>query len=685
MVIRDADFRKTSSLTGAERNARMQRTSSTASLFASSVNTRPRRNSYISEPNISSPDEKHEMDPGMEMRASVSIVERMRSMQSMRNVSWRRLCNHLEEVFLGGRRKRHRHSAFTQNEEQPLRKRVHDALKNHTMKAIAAVMVAINSILIVVEADFEVRYGKVPAWIGASSFFFMVYFCVELLAKTFVYRLRFLEDRVNALDVVVVLIDIIGVVLEASIGDLPSFSSLRALRFLRVTRILKEFCAFRELYLMIAGLISAVRAIFFGSALIFLVLAMWAVFAVQVLHPMCMSMLEDETFDCERCMYAYNSVPRAMVTFTQLTVVADSWDLYARPLLQYHPQSAFIIIPAYICVQLGLVNVIAAVIVDRQASAREDDSSLQHIHHLEELDASFVRLASIFDRADQDGSGVLDQAEIVEAFDQDVNFRQMLEVLDITRDDMATVFDILDRDGSGTVNYIEFVEKLHYIRLINPHTLMVFMKHRTEALLVDTQDMVELNQSMVMDVAKKTELMRVNLEHSIQHLHQVVVDNLRQLGCDARLEIPAPQRQVSHKDSEDLVACMSSAMSAQASVRRKQRHPASAKDRGCTLHNMSTTSTPRSCVEDKIAARELAEVLQHAAHKDLEPEEVRDLQMALRKERHLHSKELERGASKELAGVTDDGAAWVVEDGRADTLADIPPTGPLTARTVCGS
>eukprot|EP00929_Paragymnodinium_shiwhaense_P043880 TRINITY_DN22531_c0_g1_i5.p1 TRINITY_DN22531_c0_g1~~TRINITY_DN22531_c0_g1_i5.p1 ORF type:complete len:775 (+),score=90.99 TRINITY_DN22531_c0_g1_i5:80-2404(+) len=504
---------------------------------------RERASATTGDSDAEQPGERQNSNEVDERETSKGTTTTALSSSGMLSMTWKAFLQKVEETLFGDRvaYKRPRHTAFVQNnEKQAFRSRLHNGLKTNLTKIIAAFMVALNVMLIIIEADYDVRYGAVPRWIEASSFFFLVYFAVELLAKLFVYRLKFFNDKVNTLDVIVVLIDIVGVVLEASIGEMPSFSSLRALRFLRITRILKEFFAFRELYLMICGLISAVRAIFFGSALILVVLAMWAVFAVQVLHPMTQELLNDGDFDCERCMHAYNSVPRAMLTLAQLTVVADSWDLYARPLLQYRPSSALIIIPAYICVQLGLVNVIAAVIVDRQASAREDDASLQHIHHLEELDTSFIKLASIFDRADSDGSGVLDQSEIIEAFDSDENFRQMLEVLDITRDDMETVFEILDPDGSGTVSYVEFVEKLHYIRLINPHTLMVFMKHRTESLLVDTQDMIDSSQTMLLDLAQRTELIRSQMEQSIQRLHERLTENLIKLGCDTAIETIVP-------------------------------------------------------------------------------------------------------------------------------------------------
>eukprot|EP00929_Paragymnodinium_shiwhaense_P028961 TRINITY_DN16702_c0_g1_i2.p1 TRINITY_DN16702_c0_g1~~TRINITY_DN16702_c0_g1_i2.p1 ORF type:complete len:572 (-),score=74.08 TRINITY_DN16702_c0_g1_i2:57-1772(-) len=406
----------------------------------------------------------------------------------------------IERAILGARRSAIGNGNAHIEMPNPLKMTIDNILSSKYTKGFMSACAILNLAVIVVEADLQARSEDVH-WAKLSGLAFLVIFFVECVAKVYVYGTTFVQDTMNNVDAVVLVVDIIGSTMEASIGGLPSFTVLRSLRFLRVARVLKEIVIFRELYLMIAGLVSAVRAIFFGSVLIMLTLLMFSILAVQVLHPMAGDMLDKDHGECERCLEAFRSVSRSMLTFLQLTVVADSWDLYARPLLEHRPESALVLIPAYICVQLGLVNVIAAVIVDRQSAAREADAVLQHLHHCEALDSSFTRLSAVFERLDADKSGELGAEEIVHAFETDAEFRQMLQVLDIDRDDMATVFEILDPDESGCVSYSEFISKLHYIRLINPHTLLVFIRHYSESLIRKVKEMTTKNDDILHWVA----------------------------------------------------------------------------------------------------------------------------------------------------------------------------------------
>eukprot|EP00929_Paragymnodinium_shiwhaense_P064452 TRINITY_DN32275_c0_g2_i2.p1 TRINITY_DN32275_c0_g2~~TRINITY_DN32275_c0_g2_i2.p1 ORF type:complete len:722 (-),score=133.39 TRINITY_DN32275_c0_g2_i2:269-2434(-) len=381
-------------------------------------------------------------------------------------------------------------------------------------KLVMALMVAVNLVQIVVEEDIKVQGGELPRWMTTSGLGFLVFFCLELVAKILTYRKQFGQDSMNILDAVVVLVDLVGLLGEATVGNLPSFSVLRALRFLRVARLLREVVVFRELYLMIVGLLSAVRAIFFGSTFIAIILVMWAIVAVQTLHGWLVEMKNEGLIDedCERCGISFSSIAHAMLTLMQLTVVADSWDIYARPLLVHRPMSALVLLPAYISVQLGLVNVIAAVIVDRQTAAREEDSDLQHVRRVEEWEQSLFQLSNLFQRLDLDGNGTLTKAEITHAFENDLEFRQMLEVLDITGDDMDTVYHILDPDASNSVSYKEFIQQLHYIRLMNPRTLMLFTRHFSQRGMENVEKNIEFTRQSHAFLSKRLQDMADSLK-----------------------------------------------------------------------------------------------------------------------------------------------------------------------------
>ena len=99
-----------------------------------------------------------------------------------------------------------------------------------------------------------------------------------------------------------------------------------------------------------------------------------------------------------------------------------------------YPLAALILLPAFASVQLGMMTVIAAMIVDQQVQARESDQNLQHMMHEEELADSYSLLEAVFKDIDSDGSGELDTKELIEAFKHQHDFREIMQVLDITEE-----------------------------------------------------------------------------------------------------------------------------------------------------------------------------------------------------------------------------------------------------------
>merc|ERR1719247_3469181 len=100
-----------------------------------------------------------------------------------------------------------------------------------------------------------------------------------------------------------------------------------------------------------------------------------------------------------------------MLTLTQSIIAGDSWGLVAIPLLETSLAAYFILIPAFLSLQLGLMNVVAAVIVDRQAQARLEDDKLMYQIRGEDLQKSYTKLKTLFAVMDDDDSGCLTLCE----------------------------------------------------------------------------------------------------------------------------------------------------------------------------------------------------------------------------------------------------------------------------------
>eukprot|EP00927_Polykrikos_kofoidii_P026005 TRINITY_DN23254_c0_g1_i8.p1 TRINITY_DN23254_c0_g1~~TRINITY_DN23254_c0_g1_i8.p1 ORF type:complete len:668 (-),score=108.17 TRINITY_DN23254_c0_g1_i8:29-2032(-) len=362
-----------------------------------------------------------------------------------------------------------------------------------------------NMCLIIAQADVDASDQEAPYWISLSSTTLMWLYAFEVMMKIYAHGWSFFVEASDVFDLVVVLVDVIAFVTAASDGgDHHSVGFLRSFKLLRIYRLVNSVCVFRELVLMMKGLQSAMRAIVFGTLMICFALTSWSILTVQFLHPLVTKLAERGEFnDCKDCADAFSSAYSSTLTLWKTIVAGDSWGAVAIPLLTHFPMSGLILIPAYVSVQLGLVNVIVAVIVDRQAQAREDDDKLASLIQNEQSQKSYDKLRALFESLDADGGGSLSLDELRDSYEKNTEFRTMLDVLDIKKSDIPIVFEIMDADGSGDVSYEEFCERLHHLRFLNKHTVLALIQQHCDVLrrqMVAVQVRAEAFQQEIRDL-----------------------------------------------------------------------------------------------------------------------------------------------------------------------------------------
>merc|ERR1739848_341802 len=126
--------------------------------------------------------------------------------------------------------------------------------------------------------------------------------------------------------------------------------------------------------MMVHGFITAMRAIIWATVLLFMVLMIFAIFAVQFIHPLNVALSKSGIYgDCDRCPRAFASVQAATLTFIQQVVAGDSWGLVTIPIMEEHPWTSLFFLSVLVSVVLGLLILIVIVIVDGAAQAQEAD------------------------------------------------------------------------------------------------------------------------------------------------------------------------------------------------------------------------------------------------------------------------------------------------------------------------
>jgi len=336
-------------------------------------------------------------------------------------------------------------------------------------------------------------------WLQAASIICLVIFCLEVLLRLIAAEGEYFKVPWNLFDLGIV---VLGVICEI-VGSLLSFVVyIRVLRIVRLFRTVRILVTFRELYIIMHGMVSTLRAIWWAFVLMACLLAMWSVFAVEVLHQYNLKIPYDKD-ECPRCKYAFGSVWQAMVTLFQTVVIGDDWGQVVIPLVDRYPLTSMIFLGLHFTVALGLVNLILAVIVDKAAEAREEDAkaiSSMRENKQRQAKRSLVKLCMEMD-VDKSGSLTLD--ELMDGFRNSRGFRSVLDVLDVDKEDLECVFRIMDQDRSGDVSYCEFVDLLYRMKTQNSKTLLMFIKHYVLELRADVAQQLGLLKGEIMSNIKQ--------------------------------------------------------------------------------------------------------------------------------------------------------------------------------------
>jgi hypothetical protein len=360
------------------------------------------------------------------------------------------------------------------------RKQMGMLLHSKTFDVTRGCVILINILLLVRETDDEARGGDVPKWITSCNYALIAAYTIELLVRIAIYREQFFHSWANIADMTIIsadcIVETVLAIFENTDG-MPSLVILRTFRLLRLGRTHRALLMFPELNIMVLGMRGAIRTIFWGMILLFVVTVSFAILAVQLIHPVNLEVAEAGHYDgCDRCPRAYESVAAASLTFTQSIIAGDSWGLVTVPIIEYSPATFLFFLLVLSVLGMVLLNLIMAVVIDSANQARQETDHQQAEEKEKQYEKATAKLLSFCQGLDKDQSGSLSLDELVSGYDDNVDFEDAMTLLDITQKDMNTVFRIMDEDNSGEVRYDEFVDELYRMKSEDSHTMITFIK-----------------------------------------------------------------------------------------------------------------------------------------------------------------------------------------------------------------
>jgi len=269
----------------------------------------------------------------------------------------------------------------------------------------------------------------------------------------------------------------------------------------------------RELYLLLIGVMSSIRAIFFGTILLFGMLVGFSIILVEWVHP---ANSQIHYFGCTECTEAFRSVSQSVLTLFKQLIAGDSW-LISFPLFNEEPLSVIIMVAIVVTIMLGVINLILSVIIERAAEARNknlEDMARHKAASQKETKKDLMRLCA---EMDKDDSGKLTLDELQSAFDDSPKFRNTMLLLDVQKSDIEAIFRILDEDGSGDLDYEEFCEELIQLESSDQRTMLAL----TRLLVTEIRTKVEKQERKVDDVLETTAQTSVQLSAIDQKLDRL--------------------------------------------------------------------------------------------------------------------------------------------------------------------
>lgn len=184
------------------------------------------------------------------------------------------------------------------------------------------------------------------------------------------------------------------------------------------------------------------------SMLTFGMLYVAAVFATNLIGK------NEDQNDVARELFA--TIPQSVYSLFQVMSV-EGWVIIARTALQQQPWMAMFFISFLSATSFSIMHVVVAIIVQNtltHASHRNEEES--SVKLAKENDA-LVKIAQVFELADNDGNGEVTRQEFQTAL-KNPEVIGHLDKVSVDIRQAENLFDILDYDESGSLDAAEFVE-----------------------------------------------------------------------------------------------------------------------------------------------------------------------------------------------------------------------------------
>jgi len=331
------------------------------------------------------------------------------------------------------------------------------------------VVIALNSVTIGLETD-SVAHAVATQEEHDDRLWYIVelIFCIiflfELLLRLYFHRLRYFTNPVtrawNVADFIIVSVSVVDTMILIPFGvggTARVVAMLRFVRMMRLARLLRLLKLFKELWLMVSGLLQSLKTLGWICLVALLFCYACAIICTTVIGH------NDELYDpyfaksggWDHEVY-FATVWRSTFTLFQIMTL-DQWnESVVRHVVANQP-AMLIFFLIFVCISsLGLMSIMIGVVVENTLATANKDQNKLKARRERDRKQVFGQLQEIFEMADVDGSGTL-KLEEVESAIQKPEIYNKLKMIDFPVDDPGQIFALLDYDESGELTTEEFI------------------------------------------------------------------------------------------------------------------------------------------------------------------------------------------------------------------------------------
>ncbi|MGZ8158129.1 MAG: ion transporter [Methylobacter sp.] len=179
----------------------------------------------------------------------------------------------------------------------------------------------------------------------------LIVFCIEIVMKLLVYRLRFFFDSWNIFDFIVV-----GIALA------PASGPLAVLRALRVFRLMRMVSTVPSMRIVVSGMFAAIPGISSVAGVLIVIFYVAAIMA--------------SSFFQEVDPAKFGNLATTFFTLFQLMTL-EGWPDVARPVMEKLPHAWLFFIPFIIMTTFTTLNLLFGIIVNAMEETKEEEARME--------------------------------------------------------------------------------------------------------------------------------------------------------------------------------------------------------------------------------------------------------------------------------------------------------------------